>query len=466
FIFLQQKEFESFLLGDVKEKSLLYEKLLKNNLIRGSLNFDQMIELYQKRHSFLARGPSLHIVVLTLRCDHKCVYCQAASRGESAKEYDMSISTAKRVVDTILESPSKTITIEFQGGEPLANWPTLKYIVEYARRKNKSIGKELHFTLVSNLTFMDEAKFNWIFKNQIGVCTSIDGPEYLHNENRKNKTNNSYQIATKWIKKIKQKYEKVKDDDRRKYIYAPGALITVTRNALKYPKEIVDEYCKMGFDTIYLRPLAKLGFAKETWQKIGYEVNEFIDFYKKALNYIFEKNYKKSGLFIEYTALTFLVKILAGRDPGQLDLRSPCGAGIGQILYNYDGNVFSCDEGRMLEEDLFKIGNVYNNSYKDIVSNKAVKSICAASCLDGTYCDSCVYKVYCGICPAWNYGESGKLFTQLHENRKHLLNEGVLDFLFEKMENKKVRAVFEKWVEEYKKQHTRIARVVRKNLKK
>jgi hypothetical protein len=30
-----------------------------------------------------------------------------------------------------------------------------------------------------------------------------------------------------------------------------------------------------------------------------------------------------------------------------LELRSPCGAGIGQLLYNYDGKVYTCDEGRI-----------------------------------------------------------------------------------------------------------------------
>ena len=50
-------------------------------------------------------------------------------------------------------------------------------------------------------------------------------------------------------------------------------------------------------------------------------------------------------------------------DPNYLDIRSPCGAGIGQIAYSYDGKIYTCDEGRMLGgmgDDIFCIGNVHS----------------------------------------------------------------------------------------------------------
>jgi uncharacterized protein len=451
FLYLKPLEFLTFIEGKVKPKTTLYSRLLQNNFLRDSLDFDSMIAKYQQRNAFLAQGPSLHIVVVTLRCDHKCVYCQAASRPMNAEGYDMDKRTAKKVVDTIFETPSKVISIEFQGGEPLANWPVVKYIVEYARQKNKTVKKELHFTLVSNFSLMDEEKFKWIFKNKIGVCTSIDGPREVHDLNRPRAGKESFSTAMTWLEKVRKEYQARLKKNEWDYIYSPGALITVTRRALKYPVEIVNTYRKLGLNTIFLRPLAKLGFAKETWETVGYEVKEFVDFYKKALNYIIKLN-MQGKLFIEYTAMTFLVKILGGIDPGQLDLRTPCGAGIGQLLYNYNGEVYTCDEGRMLQDDLFRIGNVFRDDYKDLINSEVVKTTCTASCLDGLYCDRCVYKPYCGVCPAWNYGETGTIFTQLAENRKHLLNEAILDFIFKKMENIKVKKVFEKWVAEYAKQ--------------
>ncbi len=42
--------------------------------------------------------------------------------------------------------------------------------------------------------------------------------------------------------------------------------------------------------------------------------------------------------------------MLTNDDPGYVDLTSPAGIGIGAIVYNYDGDVYASDEGRMLAE--------------------------------------------------------------------------------------------------------------------
>jgi molybdenum cofactor biosynthesis enzyme MoaA len=66
------------------------------------------------KNSFLAFGPILHIMVVTLRCDHKCRYCHAAAVPMSAKKYNMTEEIAKKVVDTMFYTTAKAITIEFQ----------------------------------------------------------------------------------------------------------------------------------------------------------------------------------------------------------------------------------------------------------------------------------------------------------------------------------------------------------------
>ncbi|MBT3852760.1 4Fe-4S cluster-binding domain-containing protein [bacterium] len=70
---------------------------------------------YAMKNDFLAYGPSLHIIVTTLRCNHKCQYCHAAVAPMSAKNMDMTKKTAKKVVDTIFYTSNSSLTIEFQG---------------------------------------------------------------------------------------------------------------------------------------------------------------------------------------------------------------------------------------------------------------------------------------------------------------------------------------------------------------
>jgi hypothetical protein len=61
------------------------------------------------------------------------------------------------------------------------------------------------------------------------------------------------------------------------------------------------------------------------------------------MKYIVEIN-KKGTLFKESISSIYLSKILTDRDPNYRDERSPCGAGIGQVAYNFDGKIYSCDE--------------------------------------------------------------------------------------------------------------------------
>jgi sulfatase maturation enzyme AslB (radical SAM superfamily) len=124
------------------------------------------------------------MIVVTLRCNHHCRYCHAAVAPMTAKEFDMTEETAKTVVDTIMFTNSSHLTIEFQGGEALVNYPVVQFIVEYARNMAYHLGKKVNFSLVSNLTLMTEEKLSWLMKNGVDVCTSLDGDELTHNHNR------------------------------------------------------------------------------------------------------------------------------------------------------------------------------------------------------------------------------------------------------------------------------------------
>ena len=67
--------------------------------------------------------------------------------------------------------------------------------------------------------------------------------------------------------------------------------------------------------------------------------------------------------------------MLTNDDPGYVDLTSPAGIGIGAIVYNYDGDVYASDEGRMLAEmgdKTFRLGNLHQDSYEEIMLSEAL----------------------------------------------------------------------------------------------
>ena len=441
---LTASEFKSFVEGALDQASPLYGRLSRDGFIRDRMDFDALTSVWRTRNRFLWQGPGLHIVVVTLRCNHRCLYCQANSVPMKDESSDMSLETARKVVDRIFESPNPAISIEFQGGEPLANWPAVEFIVGYARKKNLKAGKSLWLNLVTNLSLLDDAKLKFLLKNEVNFCTSLDGPADLHNKNRLFVGGDSHADAARWFKKINRKTAgKTMRID---------ALLTVTRFSLPRYKAIVDEDAGLGMRGVYLRPLSQLGLARDTWAQIGYGPDEFLGFYRKALDYIIALNKRKN--FFEQTARIFLAKILGDDDPNFMDLRSPCGAGIGQIAYNFDGGIYTCDEGRMFSrmgDESFRIGSVDAGSYKESVSHPVVRAISVASCLDNqVQCSACAYKPYCGVCPVKCYGEQGDIMGRMPSSTGCRVQMGIQDILFERLRDPKVEKIFRKWIRERK----------------
>jgi len=428
-LFLTKKEYND--LEKEKVNKNLFEKLESEGMIITNKNQETIIKRNRLKYDFLNTGVSLHIIIPTLRCNIKCVYCHASSRHIKEKNHDMDKETAKKTIDFIFQTPAKKITIEFQGGEPLLNFEIIKYIVKYAKEKNKKYKKDIDFALVTNLMLMDEEKLGFLIKNNIGICTSLDGQKKVHNKNRA-----GYDKVVYWIKRINKEYKK------RSIKRFVGALVTTSRYSLKYYKEIIEEYRRLGFHSISMRDINYLGFAKGAFKKIGYNAEEYIDYWKKSIDYILKNNYKIQ----ERMLIILLKKIFWDVDAGFLDIRNPCGAGIGQLTYLYNGDIYTCDEGRAIKEDIFRLGNVKKNNYREIVTGKNVCAVCNASLLENYICDDCIYKPYCGTCPVLNYSVSGNIVGRIPETWKCKVLKAQFDFIFDKILNdKKARKKFINW---------------------
>jgi len=447
YVFIAEDDFKKFITGKLNKKGQIYQELLAKSFLKDQNYLRNSILKYNQRYHFLQFGPSLHIIVVTLRCNHKCIYCHASAGGSQDKSLDMDLATAKKVVDTIFQTTNDAICIEFQGGEPILNWPAVKFIIQYAQEKNKLEKKNLIFRFVSNFSLMDEEKMKFLMDNEVNFSTSLDGDEETHNYNRIYLEGNSFQNVVKWIKRINQEYQKRYKGKKKNY-YRVGALITVTKKTLEKYKSIIGIYLDLGFKSIYLRYLNPYGFAVNAKEKIWYTPDEYIDFYKKTLDYILEKNYQ-GRLFFENTAATYLRKILLLEEPHNLDMRSPCGAGIGQLAYNYNGDVYTCDEGRMISrmgDEMFKLGNVKENSFAELINNDLCKSMCMASCTNGLpeHGDN-VYQPYWGTCVVYNYSLNKNIFPAAKNNYKWQIDEQILDYIFLKLKNKKNEDIFREW---------------------
>lgn len=444
---VSQEEFQGLLDGHPPTAPERRDELARKGLLGGTRSAEEEAAGLARRKGFLATGPYLHVLVTTLRCNQGCVYCHASRIGMSSPGHDMTLETADQAVAVALQSPSPTLTFEFQGGEPLANYPVVRHVIERALEQGRGSGKSIRFSLVSNLSLMDDEKMAFLIDHGVQICTSLDGPQDLHDANRPFAGGSSHAETVRWMDRINRAYlDRGLDPD----LYHVEALLTVTRASLPRARDIVDEYVRRGLQAIFVRPLNPFGFATQTWGKIGYGTGEFLAFYRAVLDDLVARN--KTGVqMLERLSTIFLSKILSGTDPNYLDIRSPCGAGIGQIAYDHDGSVFCCDEGRMVNQmgdPMFRMGHLSRDGYGDLVESEVVRSLCVASCLEALPgCSSCAYLPYCGSCPVFNYATQGNIFGRMPDNEKCRLHMGVLDDLFGRLAaaDPDTDAIFRRW---------------------
>lgn len=187
---------------------------------------DTMAVRLATRKAFLDHFTALHIFVLTLRCNQNCIYCQASSQESCRNEYDMSEQTLLHAVDLMFRSPSPSLTMEFQGGEPTLVPHLIRRAIEYAEEKNLTENRKLTYVICTNSVNLTDELLNLCRQYGAVISTSLDGPLYLHNHNR-GKTD-SYQRVVAGIAKAREELGEGR----------VSALMTTSEYSLGFPREI------------------------------------------------------------------------------------------------------------------------------------------------------------------------------------------------------------------------------------
>jgi len=114
-----------------------------------------------------------------------------------------------------------------------------------------------------------------------------------------------------------------------------------------------------------------------------------------------------------------------------VDIQSPCGAAIGQMLYTYSGDIHTCDEGKLFDE--LRLGNVKTTPYSDIFKSKTVINMIDVSSRQGYLCDHCAWNPYCGICPIYTHSAQGTIISKLAMDDRCRINKHVIESIFRRM---------------------------------
>lgn len=419
--------------GQLKARHFLFDE-------DSRVALDLLALKLRSRLDSLADLTGLHIFVVTLRCDHTCAYCQVSRQTEDRANFDMTPRHADLAVDMVFESPSPQLKIEFQGGEPLLNFELIERVVLRAKQLNQTHGRDLAFVIASNLTHLTDEILAFCAEHGVGFSTSLDGPATLHDKRRTLPRRSSHAAAIAGIHRVRAVlgHEGV------------SAVMTTSPESLTQAREIIDEYIRLDFHSIFLRSLSPYGFAVKTSLVHRYTIDDWVRFYIEGLDHILELNRRGYPIREEYAAV-LLQKMFGVGGSGYVDLQSPAGLGIAGIVYNYDGAIYGSDEGRMLAEMgdfTFRLGHLDRDTLASVLTSPELATILDETMLEGVpMCSDCAFLPYCGADPVFHRATQADLVGHKAFSAFCAKQMAVLRHLIARMhDDPHARAIFEEWV--------------------
>lgn len=419
----------------------LIKDLVANNVIHESSelkNIEVLANRYRTSKSYVNGFTKLHMFVISLRCDHTCQYCQVSRVSENKDKYDLQHDNLIKAIELMLQCPDEHLTMEFQGGEALLAFENIKFAIAYTQNRAAELGKKMTYVICTNLSQIDKSVTDYCKENNVLISASLDGPDFVHDTNRKKAGRNSHALTEKGIRLVQEELGK-------DFI---SVLMTTSTESLKYPIEIIDEYRRLGFESIFLRPISPYGFA--VYNKLShYLTDDFLTFYKTGLDYILELNKKGERIRETYTCI-ILKRMLTSFTDGYVDLMSPSGLVSNAIIYDYDGKVYASDESRMLaqmNDSTFCLGTV-DNSWEELLASHPMDIIKENGVNDALAgCESCAFNVYCGADPVNHHATQGDPYGYRPSSSFCKRNMGVMQHIFQLIdEDPEVLPIFNSWI--------------------
>lgn len=445
YVILAADEFSDIVNHRLATGSDLFRRLRAKHFVSdgaSSALLDVLAAKYRTKKSFLDGFAKLHIFVTTLRCNQSCPYCQVSRHDETTVGSTMTEDVIRRSVDLMLATPSPTVTVELQGGESLLAFDVVRELVRYSRERNERVGKHIEYVICTNLVGLTDDHLSFFKDHGVQISTSLDGPAYLHDLNRPLRGGPSHATVVRNIQRAQEALGPA----------AVSCLMTATRESLKYPREIVDEYLRFDLRSVFIRELNPYGFAAKAGRSLNYPARSFLQFFREALAHIIEVN-RSGRTFSEAFTTLLLSKLLTPWPAGFVDLQSPSGAGFGTVVYNYDGDVYASDESRMLSEmgePVFRLGNVLEDRYEEIFFGSTMQMLASASCNESLAgCADCAYQAYCGADPVRNFRVQGDIQGNRPGSGFCEKNKGVIKHVVDLIESadQDLERIFWAWIQ-------------------
>ena len=321
-------------------------------------------------------------------CNLNCTYCFASQGKYHGKEALMSLETAKRSIDFLVENSGSRVNLEvdFFGGEPLMNWEVVKETVRYARSIEKAAGKNFRFTLTTNGMLIDDEVIEFANREMHNVVLSLDGRQHVHDRLRKTyKGEGSYERIVPLFKKF------VESRGGEGY-YMRG---TYTHFNTDFASDVLH--------------MADLGFTELSMEPVVCAPGDPYALTEEDLPVLFEQYDLLAREMVkrrrEGRPITFYHYMIdLERGPCIHKRIAGCGSGSEYMAVTPTGELFPCHQ--FVNDPKFSLGNVFDGiNRSDICDDFRRCNVYAHP-----ECRDCWAKFYCsGGCAANAYHATGKI---------------------------------------------------------
>lgn len=333
---------------------------------------------------FRAKTPKVITFIVTQDCQLACRYCYLVKKNDKGK---MSIETARKAVDYILDNPTyfneRGVFFEFIGGEPFLEIDLIDEICDYIKVQMYAKGHHWFnhyvFTFTTNgINYGSEKVQRFIMKNRthVSIAITIDGTKKKHDLNRiyKNSGKGSYDDVVRniplWTRQFPEESTKV----------------TLSSDDLPYICESILHLFELGIHRVFMNCV-------------------FEDVWKDGDDDIFEEQLVKladamidNELYVDFSCSIFDEKV--GKK--NIDNKNWCGTGM-MLAIDGKGNFYPCN--RFVDFSLReKKSRIIGNIETGIDPNKVRPFILLdAETQSPEKCMACEISKGCAWCQGENY---------------------------------------------------------------
>jgi uncharacterized protein len=331
-------------------------------------------------------------------CNIDCSYCYLPNRSDTTR---MPLHVARAVFRRVFESRRITepITFLWHAGEPLA-LPASVYaeLFDIAHSENRRYQKKFTFSIQTNGTLIDNRWIELFRRHQVQIGVSVDGPAFIHDFNRRDRSGRPTHARTMAGVKLLQEAG----------LKTP-VITVLSDHSLDYPDQMFEFFEANDLLKIGLNVEATTGTncssTVESYQRVVAFFQRFIERVSKS-----DKTFEVRELGLAYGTFRTLDATI---DPPSG--RSSTSEPFDIITIDRQGDYSTfCPELRGADAPRyfnFKMGNVLHDAFDGMVDNPVFKLVDQEIKHGLSRChDSCPYWFTCfGGTPSSKFFKTGGL---------------------------------------------------------